>query len=189
MSDPILFALASLGLLAMPGPTNTLLATSGAAAGFRRSLPLVGAGMLGYLISILTLTLAVAPITNGAQGAERVLQAACAAYLLYAAWKLWRTRAEAIAAPESFRRVLIATALNPKALVFAFVILPFLRDGAVVAAAPYVAAFLVMVALTGAAWIAIGAIFHANGAGVWARGAGAVVLCLFAFLLLASAAR
>jgi threonine/homoserine/homoserine lactone efflux protein len=190
VSDPFVFALAALALLATPGPTNMLLATSGAAAGVMRSLKLLAAEMSGYLASILALTLVVAPLTRGARGADVVLQIACATYLFYAAWKLWRARAAAVrdGAPESFRRVLIATALNPKALVFAFVIVPHLRDGDVAAAAPYLAALLALIALTGGAWIAIGAVFRANGAGAWARGAGALVLCVFAVLLLAAAA-
>ena len=42
MTDPFAFALAVLALLGTPGPTNTLLATAGAAAGWRRSLRLLG---------------------------------------------------------------------------------------------------------------------------------------------------
>jgi threonine/homoserine/homoserine lactone efflux protein len=38
------FLVAGYSLLAPPGPTNTLLATSGAGVGFSRSLPLLAAG-------------------------------------------------------------------------------------------------------------------------------------------------
>mgnify|MGYP006894100190 CR=1 FL=1 len=55
MTDPIAFVLAVIGLLATPGPTNTLLAASGAAVGFRRSLHLILAEAAGYLCSILVL--------------------------------------------------------------------------------------------------------------------------------------
>ncbi|HZF76664.1 MAG TPA: lysine transporter LysE, partial [Acetobacteraceae bacterium] len=62
MQDPVLFALAVLFILGTPGPTNTLLATSGATAGFRRSLILLPAEAAGYGISILTLGLVLGPV-------------------------------------------------------------------------------------------------------------------------------
>jgi len=40
MTDEFSFIIVALALLATPGPTNTLLATSGAASGFRKSLVL-----------------------------------------------------------------------------------------------------------------------------------------------------
>ena len=190
MTDPIAFVLAALALLAAPGPTNVLLAASGAAAGVARSLNLIVAAMVGYLASIMLLTLAVAPMTRAIHAADMTLRLACAAYLLFAAWKLWRERRvpEISAAPEPFRRVLTATALNPKAIVFAFVIVPFLRAGEIGAATPYLAALVAMIGLASGGWIVAGAAFRASGAidSARARQLGAVVLCMFAIILSAS---
>ena len=41
MSNLLMFAAAAAAVLAIPGPTNTVLAASGALAGVRRSLPLI----------------------------------------------------------------------------------------------------------------------------------------------------
>jgi len=60
--DRIAFAAAALSLLATPGPTNTLLATSGAKVGLRRSLPLLGAELGGYLLAILLLRALIGPL-------------------------------------------------------------------------------------------------------------------------------
>ena len=89
----------------------------------------------------------------------------------------------------SFRRVLIATLLNPKAVVFAFVIVPHLAEAAPARAAPYLGALAGLIALAGGSWIALGAAIG-GGASLpsgLARRAGAFVLCLFAVLVGSSA--
>jgi threonine/homoserine/homoserine lactone efflux protein len=47
MTDELSFIIMAVALLATPGPTNTLLATSGAASGFRKSLVLLLGEFLG----------------------------------------------------------------------------------------------------------------------------------------------
>ena len=66
MTDEFSFIIAAVALLATPGPTNTLLATSGAASGFRKSLVLLLVEFLGYLIAIAVLITAMGPIVAGA---------------------------------------------------------------------------------------------------------------------------
>jgi len=90
MTDPIAFLLAAFALLATPGPTNTLLATSGAAAGFLRSLRLVGAESIGYAIAITVLSLVIGPVVNTSPLLGVALRLGCGLFLLYAAWRLWR---------------------------------------------------------------------------------------------------
>ncbi len=191
MVEPIAFTLAALALLATPGPTNTLLATSGAAAGFKRSLHLVIAEITGYMISISALALVIGPLVHASHALDMALRVACGAYLLYAAWRLWREGAAALTSgePVKFRRVLVATLVNPKGIVFAFVIVPHLSEGAPALAAPYMAALAGLIAIAGGAWIALGAAVR-TGAAVdsgLARRAGALVLCLFAVLVSGSA--
>lgn len=193
MTDPLAFALAVLALLATPGPTNTLLATSGAAAGFRRSLHLVVAEICGYMFSITTLSLLIGPLVRASHTLGVALKVGCALFLFYAAWRLWREGAAAITSgkPVQFRRLLIATALNPKGVVFAFVIVPYLSHGQVNEALPYMGALAAMIALVGSAWIAIGATLRASASqkldSGLVRRTGAIVLCVFAMLISGSA--
>lgn len=193
MIDPLAFTLAVMALLATPGPTNTLLATSGAAAGLKRSLHLIAAEMIGYLASITTLALVLGPTIRASHELSIALRVLCALFLFYSAWKLWREGSVALQsdAPVSFRRVLIATMLNPKGIVFAFVIVPYLAHGEPMRAAPYMAGLVVMIAIVGTAWIALGAVLRAKGRATLSNGlarrAGALVLCVFAVILSGSA--
>lgn len=193
MEHPLTFALAALALLATPGPTNTLLATSGAAAGFQRSIHLIVAEIIGYMTSITLLSLVIGPLVKASHDLNVALRVGCALFLFYAAWKLWREGAAAITSdkPVSFRRVLIATTLNPKGIVFAFVIVPFLSHGEPIRAWPYMAALAALIGLVGGVWVAGGAALRAGGLGGFgagfARRAGALVLCVFASVITGSA--
>jgi threonine/homoserine/homoserine lactone efflux protein len=192
MFDPIAFVLACMAVLFVPGPTNTLLATSGAAGGFRRSLALPLAELLGYTISIWTLALLVAPLINGSPVLSIVLRLACGAYLVWSAVHLWREGANALtsAEPVSFRRVFVTTLLNPKAILFALVIIPYLGERKFVAAAPYLLGHVLLVVTASLSWIGFGALVGAGArtrvsAGV-IRKAGASVLGLFGVILATS---
>ena len=123
MQDPVLFALAVLTLLITPGPTNTLLATAGATGGFRRSAHLLLAELAGYNISIYILGNLFEAQTSGSK-IRTVLSVVAGAYLLFTAIRFWRTRLELQRATVSMRHVFVTTLLNPKALVFAFLIVP-----------------------------------------------------------------
>jgi threonine/homoserine/homoserine lactone efflux protein len=125
MIDPLAFVPAVAAILATPGPTNTLLASSGAQTGFRRSLPLVPAELAGYAFAIAAWGLFLAPASNALPWLKPVLKLACAVYLVRVAWDLWRNAGSM----ENYgrlgaRHVFSATLLNPKALLFAVAIFP-----------------------------------------------------------------
>jgi threonine/homoserine/homoserine lactone efflux protein len=124
VTDPVSFALAVLFVLATPGPTNTLLATAAATSSLRNCLSLMPAEMAGYTISIGVLLLLVRPFAEASFFATLVLRTICAGYLLYLAWTLWRSGDRPSSGPIRFRHVFITTLLNPKAVVFAFLIFP-----------------------------------------------------------------
>ena len=81
MTDPILFILAVLTLLGTPGPTNTLLATSGATVGVKWSLMLLAGELSGYLIAILAIRIVLGPIIHAYPLVGIALKIAVVAYL------------------------------------------------------------------------------------------------------------
>ncbi|KAA2235001.1 lysine transporter LysE [Salinarimonas soli] len=155
MDAPLALIFAVLALLATPGPTNTLLAASGALVGARRSLVLVPAEIAGYLTGIGALLLVVGPALAGLPPLGAALKLAAGAYLARSSFVLWRGGgagpASARVAVASPQRVLVTTLLNPKALVFAFGIFPTVDP---LTAAPL---FAGLVALAALGWILVGA--------------------------------
>jgi threonine/homoserine/homoserine lactone efflux protein len=188
MEDPVLFVLAVLAVLGTPGPTNTLLATAGATAGLRRSLPLIAAEAAGYTVSILTLGPVLGPMVAGAPLLAGALRAAVGVYLLFLVLHLWRRGGAALVtgAVVTPRQVFVATLLNPKAIVFALGVVPFGAGRGVWP--PYMLGFLLLVVSVAAAWIAAGAMLGgAAGRRGWGgavpRG-GAAAVGSFAVMLL-----
>lgn len=150
------FLIAAYALLMMPGPTNTLLATAGASVGISRSLHLLGAELCGYLVAITLLRLVLGPIVAEIPVAGVVLRLAVTFYVLHLASMLWRGRPQERrdAAPVRFGHVLLTTLLNPKAIIFAFVLLPL--PAGMLELAPWLALLALQIVTAGIAWIAFG---------------------------------
>jgi threonine/homoserine/homoserine lactone efflux protein len=187
MTDLWLFLLAVLTVLGTPGPTNTLLATAGATAGLRPSLHLLLAELSGYLISIGLIRAVLAPVFAAVPWFAVALKIAVAAYLVWIAIEVWRkTLSVENGRAVTFRRVFVATLINPKALIFALAIFP--HDPLIPPA--HLAIFVASVGLCGFSWIAVGrtlsAATGARGARIIPRVA-AVALGGFAGLILYSA--
>ena len=154
--EPFMFVAASVALLITPGPTNTLLATSGAAIGVRRSLPLLMGELGGYLAAIFILRLIAGPAIAATPAIELALRMMVAAYLLYLALKLWQQGSVQLDAgrPVTFGRVFVTTLFNPKGIVFAFTILP--QDMELRGLAAWLAALALIIPSIGSLWIATG---------------------------------
>jgi threonine/homoserine/homoserine lactone efflux protein len=176
MLDPVSFVLAVLTVLAIPGPTNTLLATSAALVGAKRSLPLIAAEVLGYLTAIIALHLVLGGLIAAHPAAAMRLRLVLAVYLVGLAVRLWTHPPAASGASAAIGpyRVFIATVLNPKAALFAFAILPLAHAGA----PAYLAAFAGLVMLAGLGWIAVGSLARS-----WVPGAGGLAPRLAALAL------
>lgn len=155
-----IFMLGILLVLITPGPTNTLLAAAGLRQGVRRSLPLIGAELAGYLLSISVwgcFLLAAAKAFPWLASALRIASGGYIAWLAVRMWRAARPRADAGQPSITIGTLFVATVLNPKGLLFASTIFPASAFGsayAYVFAMGKFAALLMPVAL---GWIAFGA--------------------------------
>lgn len=116
-------------ILFTPGPTNTLLASSGIQVGVRRSLMLVPAEALGYVVAISAWGLLIGYVSDKYPAIPSILKLFSASYILYLAIKLWRTQAPEMGQSQEVatiraRELFYATLLNPKALLFASAVFP-----------------------------------------------------------------
>jgi threonine/homoserine/homoserine lactone efflux protein len=186
LDNAVVFLVSVLILLIVPGPTNTLLATSGATVGFRRSTPLLFAETAGYILSIVLIEFMLGPAISGAYPTASILRLAAGAYLLMLAMKLWTTPFLVARVVISLRQVFVTTLLNPKALVFALVIIPFRSPHASL----YLAVFTAIVPAVGTLWIATGSFLGHHTHPDYAKSfpkAAAIVLAVMSAALIASA--
>jgi len=159
MIDVLTFLLGTLALLATPGPTNTLLATSGAVSGLRRSLPLLCGELAGYLVAIAVLHAVVGPVVAALPLFGIALRIAVCLYLVHLALAFWRQQAASFDTARAITpaRVFGTTLLNPKAVIFAFTLLPFTPAVTLAERMPWLVVLSLLIVTVGAAWIALGA--------------------------------
>ncbi|MEY4528054.1 MAG: hypothetical protein RL768_1773 [Nitrospirota bacterium] len=90
-TNQALFVLEVISVLAIPGPTNSLLFVSGVSRGFQASLTLILAEVWAYLISISLLILILEPVTRTHSAVSQLIRVLCSIYLAYLAVWLWRS--------------------------------------------------------------------------------------------------
>lgn len=178
MESLIAFSLSALAVLAVPGPTNTLLAASGATVGARRSLHLLLTVLAAYQIAIVVLR-AIVDVVAPSGATETAMRLAIAAYLVFLAIRLWRITPGATVAAFDARRVLVATLLNPKALVVGLLLMPKEPFYPLL----HFAIFSLSAVAAGAAWIVTGRL-ATNVAGdrsvVWVPKIASLAMATFA---------
>ncbi|NSX90461.1 hypothetical protein G6M19_07155 [Agrobacterium tumefaciens] len=156
------FALAVLGLLLTPGPTNTLLALSGAGRGVRASLPLMLGEIAGYLLVILALVVLFSDFLKTHAGLAQAIKLCAAIWVAFLAVRLWTLPSSAlVGAAITPRRVFVTTCLNPKGLIVGLVLLP---QAPLPRIWPYILLFSALVAFAALMWLCVGAflIRHAD---------------------------
>ena len=181
-----MFALAVITILMTPGPTNTLLATSGATVGISRSMPLLLSEIGGYSTAIILIHFMLAPLMNQSSSIQALLRITAGLYLFYLAVRVWRSRLERRDRVILPCQLLVTTLLNPKAAIFALIVIPF--DSSNVTW--YLMALLALLPLIGTGWLALGALL---GRGTdfqypqaFAKGAS-IVMVIFSTTLICTA--
>lgn len=150
------FALAVLALLLTPGPTNTLLALSGAGRGIRASLPLMLGEIAGYLLVIFALTALFSDFLQTHAGLAQAIKLCAAIWVAFLAVRLWALPSSApIGEAITLRRVFVTTCLNPKGLIVGLVLLP---QAPLTEIWPLILLFSVLVAFAALAWLSAGAL-------------------------------
>ncbi len=184
MTDPMLLSLATVALLAAPGPTNTLLAIAGAQRKNAMAFGLAAVVAAAYLIAIGFYRLALAPLLLAFPPLGLALRVAVALYVAWLAIRLWRTNTAMDVRPIGAREVFVTTLLNPKALIAAITLIPAAWPEMAWAAA----AFGAVAAASSLGWLLLGsAIAAAAGRHVHALPRiGSVVLAGFAGVIAAS---
>lgn len=106
-----------------PGPNNLMVMASGANFGYRRTVPhMLGIGV-GFSVMVALVGMGLMGLFDLYPVVRQVLMVACAAYLLYLAWKIATAAApeggEAKGRPMSFLQAAAFQWVNPKAWVMA----------------------------------------------------------------------
>lgn len=187
-----IFLIEVFGVLAIPGPTNSLLLVSGVTRGFQSSLRPALAAVAAYSLSISLLVFALEPASRTHAAVGQGLRVLCSLYLVHLAVWLWRSGAQDVqdTHPITVRRVFLTTLMNPKNLIFAFGIFPTAGAGTD-NLLPYLAGFAAICAAVACGWIAGGAFLHSTGAHKthlnWLYRGEACLLAGFAIIILVSA--
>lgn len=179
------FIAASILVLATPGPTNTILAACGASLGFRRAAILPLAEAIGNLLAI-SCFVAFAAMMRGNHAAIAVVRLAAAGWLTYSAYRLWRTPFEPDPAVRdaAFRRVLLTTIVNPKAMLVGTILIP---AGIGMSAAAWIGIYAALSTLAGLGWVLLGSLLP-SGVRRHAYKVASVVLGGFSLVAIASVA-
>ena len=152
-------------ILLTPGPTNTLLASSGIQVGIRKSLRLIPAEAFGYLISITAWGFLIGKVSVHLPLLPTILKLFSASYIIYLAIKLWRTADAEVSFNQPTiraRELFFATLLNPKALLFASAIIPTIAWTKLDYYLSHMSLFLVLIVPIAFFWTFIGSILASN---------------------------
>jgi len=152
-------------ILLTPGPTNTLLASSGIQVGLRKSLLLIPAEAVGYIIAITAWGMLIGKVSATLPLLPIFLKLLSAAYIVFLAIKLWRTANQDVVLNQPTIRpkeLLCATLLNPKALLFASAIFPAAAWKSQDIYMAHMSTFVGLILPIALFWISVGAMLATN---------------------------
>jgi threonine/homoserine/homoserine lactone efflux protein len=148
-------------VLSIPGPTNTLLLSSGLRVGVRRTIPLVAAETLGYLVAISLWGFSLISFASGRPWLFMLVKILCSIYILWLAIRIWsysRILHDPACGSVTFRDVFVATIMNPKALLFASAVFPTESFKSIDYFLKVTVIFVIIVAPIGTIWSCIGSL-------------------------------
>lgn len=152
-------------ILLTPGPTNTLLASSGIQVGLRKSLLLIPAEAIGYIIAISAWGMLIGKVSATLPLLLTFLKLLSAGYIIFLAIKLWRTANQEVILNQPTirpRELLCATLLNPKALLFASAIFPTTAWQTQEIYVAHMSSFVALILPIALFWISVGAVLATN---------------------------
>ena len=155
------FCLSLMALLFAPGPTNALLALSGAEAGAWRSLRLLPLVVAAYAITVLPLSILGEDLLRQQHWLRAGVTLVAALWVAWMAYALWRRTGDDAPASSSVRglRLFITTLLNPKAFIIGLVLIPSQpQQGAALVL------FLAVLIAAATGWTLLGSAMHGKGA-------------------------
>ncbi|GAB7079302.1 LysE family translocator [Megalodesulfovibrio paquesii] len=135
------FALTSLVVLAIPGPTVLLVVGMSLREGPRAALPLALGVALGDALSISLSLAGLGALVASSAGLFTIVKYCGAGYCIYLGWRMWRdapglraaglglgAAAQQVSAKRITGRAFLVTALNPKSISFFMAFLPQFLD-------------------------------------------------------------
>lgn len=153
------FCLSLLALLFAPGPTNALLALSGAEIGAARTLRLLPVVLAAYALTVVPL----AALGDDLLRQQHMLRAgvtfAAALWVAWMAIALWRRPRQTATPSNGGRavRLFVTTLLNPKAFIIGLVLVPGQAAWGLA-----LALFFAILAAAVVAWALLGAALHGH---------------------------
>lgn len=157
LAELTIFVTSAALLLLIPGPTNALMMTSGALVGIRRSIPLISFEIAGYLLAILPLLALNELASEFRKQASLLLQLMAAVVTIATAARLWQKAGQdtpVMASPTALG-IFLQTFFNPKAIIFAFSIMPPMLG--LVSFATKIVTFTTLIFVAATFWIVLGA--------------------------------
>lgn len=178
-------------LLAVPGPTNTLLLRAGMLLGFRTSWKLAFVECLAYVLQVSLWGVALVYLAAYSPWALKATQMAAACYLLYVSYQLWQRKGETITpGKDRFSGLYFfwLTVMNPKGLLIVSFIAPAHTFTALADYALFMITLALVVIPVGSAWIMLGGQFEGIRK-TWLtplkiNRATSVAICCFATLMI-----
>lgn len=152
-------------ILITPGPTNTLLASSGIQVGIKRSLKLIPSEVLGYFIAISLWGLLIESVSDSLPWLPSILKLLSAGYIIFLAIRLWKNSTEELDSNQpaiTAKALFCATLLNPKALLFASAVFPANAWSAFSEYAIHMSTFLALITPIAFLWVAFGSVLISN---------------------------